>query len=238
VTNRTAARLAWSLAAVCVLLVGVGDVFSWRNGESLAGSFGDVAVVAFGVLGALLASRRPANAIGWLFLGGGVLLGLGVSADPLATYGLVNHPGSVPGADFAAWLSKWIWMPGTVLLLVFSPLLFPDGRLPSRRWRPVAWLAASSALVTTAFVAIAGWPLKGRQLIYGNEPPPNPAHWSPGRSLPAREGHHSDRPPTGADPRVRAGPKHARPGMLALRIARHETHPPTEPGRSHADQRR
>ena len=175
-TDRTAARLAWSLAALCVLLAVVGEAFSVRNGESLGGAFGEVPVVAFGVLGALLASRRPANPIGWLFLGSGVLLSLGVFADSLATYGLVRDPGSVPGADIGAWFSTWIWMPGAVLLLVFSPLLFPDGRLPSRRWRPVAWLAGVASLVTTALVAIEAWPLRGAQLIYGNEPPPSLPH--------------------------------------------------------------
>jgi signal transduction histidine kinase len=176
VTNRAAARLAWSIGVVCVLLAAIGEAFSVRNGESLAGAFSDVPVVAFGVLGALLASRRPANAIGWLFLSGGVFLSLGVSADSLSTYGLVGHPGSVPVADVGVWFSKWIWMPGAVVLLVFSPLLFPDGHLPSRRWRLVAWLAGVATVVSTAFVAVEGWPLRGAQLLYENEPPPSLAH--------------------------------------------------------------
>jgi signal transduction histidine kinase len=176
VTNRTAARLAWFLGVVCVLLAVVGETFALSNGESLGGAFSDLPVVALGVLGALLASRRPANAIGWLFLSSGVLLSLGVSADSLSTYGLVRHPGSVPGADVGVWFSKWIWMPGAVLLLVFSPLLFPDGRLPSRRWRPVAWLAGVATVASTVFVAVEAWPLRGAELLYENEPPPSLAH--------------------------------------------------------------
>jgi signal transduction histidine kinase len=179
VTNRTAARLAWSLAALSILLAVVGDVFSIKNDPSLASvtrALSDMWVIAFGVLGALLASRRSSNPIGWLFLASAVLFSVGVSSNFVAEYGLVKHPGSVPGADIEAWFAKWVWMPATVVLLVFSPLLFPNGRLPSRRWRPVAGLAAVAALVSTVPVAIEGWPLRGSQLLYGDEPPLNLPH--------------------------------------------------------------
>ena len=56
-------------------------------------------------------------------------------------------PGTLPVGDMMGWLGFWINMPGTAVIALFLPLLFPDGRLPSPRWRPVAWLAAALAIV-------------------------------------------------------------------------------------------
>ena len=109
-----------------------------------------VVYLAFPVVGALIASRQPRNAIGWLFL----VAGLGRSVDyaflGYATHALVAAPGSLPGGALAGLAAELTWVPsllgGTALLF----LLFPDGRLPSRRWRPLVWLIGA---VTIAFVA-------------------------------------------------------------------------------------
>jgi len=179
VKNRTAGRLAWSIWVVSLVCTAAGLVFGGKNGAdpwSYSGASAVVLAGAFGGLGALLASRRPANPIGWIFIFTGTMFGVAGLADQYARFGLVTDPGSVPGAAIAAWLSKWIWVPATGILLVYSLLLFPDGRLPSRRWRPVAWLGAVAILVGTVPVVVEGWFVRGADLLYNNEPPPSLPH--------------------------------------------------------------
>ncbi|HEX4756319.1 MAG TPA: sensor histidine kinase, partial [Candidatus Dormibacteraeota bacterium] len=111
-----------------------------------------VVPIGLGTVGALVASRRPRNATGWLFLAAALVSALGGAADQYARLGLVSHPGSVPGAVWALWFNSWslslVFPTGAVALLL---LLLPDGRLPSRRWRPVA---AVAVLLTGAFLFI------------------------------------------------------------------------------------
>ena len=108
-----------------------------------------VPILAFPLVGALIASRRPGNPIGWILLADGllwVLLGL---LDYYSVYG-VAQPGSVPFPAVMAGLSLWLWVPTVGLLAIYLVLLFPDGRLPSRRWRPLTWL--SGAIIVLASV--------------------------------------------------------------------------------------
>lgn len=104
-------------------------------------------VAAFQTMGALIASRRPENPIGWVFCGMGLTLVAAVFFGNYAQYSLVVEPGALPWAETAAWVRNWIWL---VALgpLGFFLLLFPDGRPPSPRWRIVTWLLAA---------ALAGW---------------------------------------------------------------------------------
>ena len=105
--------------------------------------FGGVADLAVPVVGFVLASRRPSNRVGWLFLVGGLALGLGGFASAYALHALVAAPGSWPAGRAFAWLSNWIWViPIAVLAFVF--LLFPAGRLRSQRWRPAAWFVGGA----------------------------------------------------------------------------------------------
>jgi signal transduction histidine kinase len=107
-------------------------------GWNFSGVFGGVANLAVPVVGFVLASRRPANRVGWLFLVAALALGLGGFLSQYGLHALVVDPGSWPAGRALAWLSNWIWViPLAMLALVF--LLFPDGRLRSRRWRPAAW---------------------------------------------------------------------------------------------------
>jgi hypothetical protein len=139
VRRPAASLLAWSAWAVMVVFAPLTIVFLVANHRALAGDIGNVVLfVAVGTLGAVISSRRPENAMGWLFLIAGVTALLFGLADQLAIYGVETSPGSVPGAVWLAWLGEWSWLIPFGLLLTFLPLLFPDGRLPSRRWRPFA----------------------------------------------------------------------------------------------------
>jgi signal transduction histidine kinase len=100
--------------------------------------FGGVANLAVPVVGFVLASRRPANRVGWLLLAASLALGLGGFATSYGLHALVAVPGSWPAGRAAAWLSHWIWVIA-VAMLAFVFLLFPTGRLRSRRWRLAAW---------------------------------------------------------------------------------------------------
>jgi hypothetical protein len=116
-----------------------------------------VAVLSFATVGAILVSRLPANVIGWLLALGGFGLAVGNGAGGLADYGLIAHPGSVPGAIWFAWLSEWIWAPafGAVVLLA---LVYPTGRLLSVRWWPVAVGAILVITILTFGSATGPWP--------------------------------------------------------------------------------
>jgi len=90
------------------------------------------AILAFAACGSLLALRRPSNPVGWLLLLTGVSIGGVFSANVYANWALRNN---APLADFAAWVANWAFVPLVTCLILLLPLFFPDGRLPSRRWR-------------------------------------------------------------------------------------------------------
>ena len=118
-----------------------------------------VAALAFSTVGVLVASRRRKNPIGWLLLGTGILYAVEVFAGNYGTYALFAEPGSLPGGLLAAWLTSWVWISGGSLIL-FVFLFFPDGRLPSPRWRPAAWLVLANTALSVAPYAFAPGPLE------------------------------------------------------------------------------
>ncbi len=128
-------RLPWAIWLVTVV-IGVAVAPSALKDGVLPFIAYTVFVLAFATVGALVASRRPRNPIGWLLLLAGLAYTLGGVTVDAAERG-------EPGAwqDAAAWVGAWIWMAGIGPVATFGLLLFPDGHLPSRRWRPVAWLA-------------------------------------------------------------------------------------------------
>src|SRR5215469_1291702 len=123
-------------------------------------SSGGVANLAVPVVGFVLASRRPGNRVGWLFLVAALTLGLGGFSAAYGLHALVAAPGSWPAGRAFAWFSSWIYViPLAMLAFVF--LLFPSGRLRSRRWRPVAWFVGGAfALIEVDLVVNATrfWP--------------------------------------------------------------------------------
>jgi signal transduction histidine kinase len=112
-----------------------------QNSWNLPEVFGQVVNLAVPVVGFVLTSRRPENRVGWVFLAAGLALGLGAFSLQYALHALVAAPGSLPGGRAFAWFSNWIWViPFAMLAFLF--LLFPTGRLHSRRWLPAAWFVA------------------------------------------------------------------------------------------------
>jgi hypothetical protein len=181
-STRAAPWLAWSLCVLGVALAAASSILALLNGRTLAEIFMAwgpsilslaTLTVSFSVVGALIASHRPENPIGWIFLAVGFLQGFLSTADQYAIYALLTNPGSLPLGGEASWLGQWIWAPGLGLILVFLPLLFPDGHPPSPRWRPVGWLGGLSIGLAVVSSAILLWPERGPALVTGDE---NPSH--------------------------------------------------------------
>ncbi|MDQ2914121.1 MAG: SHOCT domain-containing protein [Chloroflexota bacterium] len=114
-----------------------------------------VAILGFAVIGALIVSTHHAHPIGWMFCGAAVSLGFSFFAREYAIEALVVAPGTLPFGHAMAWFGFWVDMPGLAVVALFLPLLFPDGRLPSRHWRPVAYFAAFSAVLAVVLVMVA-----------------------------------------------------------------------------------
>jgi hypothetical protein len=119
--------------------------------SNISGQVVDVAVPAAGYV---LASRRPENRIGWLFLVAGVGLGVSGFSNQYALHALVADPGSWPAGRAFAWLSSWTSVI-PIPMLAFLLLLFPTGYLRSRRWRPAAWFVGGGFALAAVWLLIA-----------------------------------------------------------------------------------
>jgi class 3 adenylate cyclase len=159
---RTAARLAWGLCAVSLAMMAARLVVVALAARATlphgfpAPAIQVIEVVGFlgaPILGAVIAAHRPENRYGWLWCAIGLSLGMTFLAIAYGTYALVVEPGALPGGLAAAWGSA-VMTYLIVALLPFVFLLFPDGRLPSPRWRPVAWAAGLAGVAQAALVAV------------------------------------------------------------------------------------
>jgi signal transduction histidine kinase len=195
-SRRTAAWLAWSVCAVCLALIVLTlslDFFtddSFTSGgfglshESFtSGAFGlsqrlgpafavltGMLSLVFPTVGAIIASRLPMNPIGWIFCGVGLLYTTQRFTQAYADYALlVNF--AFPGGEYMAWFSRLVDITGLVLAGVFVMLLFPDGSLPSRRWRIVAWAAVCGSVLTALYAAFYPHDLSTSASV------PNPFGW-------------------------------------------------------------
>ncbi|MGH2680983.1 MAG: histidine kinase [Actinomycetota bacterium] len=161
--ERTATRgTAWALwsVAIALALAAFALLILGRSTSAPSESFGfrgfsGVFAIVFGTTGLLIATRVPSNPIGWMFLALGIGSGLQEVSQQYAIYGILHHPGSVPAADVAAWIVQWIWIPLTAVAIVFIPLLYPTGRLPSARWRPIAFTAGALITIDACAFALA-----------------------------------------------------------------------------------
>ena len=150
--------VAWSMLAVFVVSLLVGLILAVANGSFQQNPTNQVMLfVGFGAfmgVGALIVAHRPGNAIGWIFSAIALLAFTGQLASEYAAYAYLTRPGSLPGAILAAWYGSWSWFVVVALALIFTPLLFPTGRLLSPRWRPVAWLAGAATAALTVLGAL------------------------------------------------------------------------------------
>jgi two-component system NarL family sensor kinase len=164
-SKRTASWLAWSmcalslvLTALSLLLLGLilsypgGLIFDhWLDGTLLA--------INLSTVGAVIASRNlPNNPIGWLLCTTGLLNAVNHFAAQYAIYTLLAAPGSLPAGYAAAWIFSWLPIP-QLGLTAFVLLVFPNGRLPSPRWRWFFWLSLLQTLVATISQMFAPGPL-------------------------------------------------------------------------------
>jgi hypothetical protein len=165
--------LAWALCIVSVTLALASVALAGFNSENLLElvanhhAIGILNALALPLIGALIVVGDRRHLLAWLLILAGAFLAvynLAAQYAPLAL-GLTSRRLSLPGGDLASWLTSWTNLPGIVILAAFLILLFPDGRPPSRRWRPVAWAGAVILVVPTAILAVGYWPLRGPQLI-------------------------------------------------------------------------
>jgi len=130
-----------------------GSTFGGWSGLSFV-----AASLAFATVGAMVAARVPENSIGWIFCLAGVALGVSDLASEYANQMLFVSSHPLPGGATAAWLQN-LGLAPSLGLLGLALLLFPDGRLPARRWRPVRWLALGGIGLSVIGTALHPGPL-------------------------------------------------------------------------------
>ena len=162
--QRRASLLAWSLAGLSVILYAASVPLYVGLSGTLTVSLGGTLFLVFPVVGALVASRRPRNPLGWILLADGLLWNLSTLLDYYSDFG-VARPGSVPFVVWAATINNWLWVPAVGLLGTYAFLLFPDGRLPSRRWRSLAWLSGIMILLVSIQVGTTPGDFEGLEGI-------------------------------------------------------------------------
>jgi hypothetical protein len=146
------------LAALGVLFVALNshsdvDVFDYWIEST-------VSALVYAPVGAVIVAHRSRHLIGWIFCAIGLVGAARSLGANYAAYALLATPGSLPGGEVAAWIISWLW----VLhhgLFVFLFLLFPNGRLPTPRWRWIAWLSATVIAVGAISVAFSPGPVDG-----------------------------------------------------------------------------
>lgn len=164
--------LAWLLGGLSVAMFVAGvalALLTWNvavpAAQTSAGGLGDLLLfapfLAFPIVGALIASRSPENPIGWICLTAGLFWMIIVMSEQSTAYSLVST-GSIPGPVMLDALTQSIWVPPVGLLGTFMVMLFPDGRLPSRRWRPLAWISGAVILLVSVALDLSPGPLPDR----------------------------------------------------------------------------
>lgn len=172
-------RRRWAAAAVVAMLLVPANFYLavrsglplWNEDEGLFPQSVGL-LLGFAAISLFIVLKRPGLLVGKLL----VVVCLGELARQLtfsyAYVGLISHPHSLPGAAFSAWLSQALFgFPGQVALLIWVPLLFPDGHPPTRWLRPVAWAGLAPVLSTIA-IGVIVWNRRGTEFLVG----PDPSH--------------------------------------------------------------
>jgi hypothetical protein len=152
-------RLPGALAALAIVLVIPGaaatTAVDWTNPGDLPFGFGFALMgICCAATGAVVASRLPANPVGWIVLAMGTGVGLLLVCGAYGEISATTRHGPLPADELVAWLGGWPSLPLFFGLTGFLLLLFPDGRLPSPRWRPVAWAFAITVAAATIPAAL------------------------------------------------------------------------------------
>jgi hypothetical protein len=166
-------RLAWGLCVVSVVLAAASVALAGFNGENLVElvanhhAIGILDALVLAPIGALIVVGDRRHLLAWLLLADGLLLAVYNFTQQYApaALGLTPRRLSLPAGVLASWLTSWTNVPGIVIGVVFLVLLFPDGRVPSRRWWPVAWAGVVAVVVPTVVLAVGYWPLRGPGLL-------------------------------------------------------------------------
>jgi signal transduction histidine kinase len=166
--------LAWLIGTTAAALGAAALVLGALNGLDVAAAVGSflasstLSAITFAWVGAVIASFRPRHPIGWLFCFAGLGSGLQAFAGQYAQFTLITRPDILGGGVVAVWANRWLFIAGLVVPVTYLLLLFPDGRLPSPRWRWVAWTIAVCDLAWAVVLANNPNPFPGLP------PVPNP----------------------------------------------------------------
>ncbi|MDP8946304.1 MAG: hypothetical protein M3N03_10310, partial [Actinomycetota bacterium] len=177
-SSRKAARLAWCMWAASLVLTVLGLLFLITSRSRTGAPVYDywlvntVIAIGFSTVGAVITPRLPRqNPVGWLFCTIGLVGGVRLFVAEYAIVTLLAEPGSLPstlpGGETLAWISSWVWVLH-LGLFVFLALLFPDGRAPSSRWRPLVW--GIGVVLVAGTVSVALWPETARGFDLLNHP--------------------------------------------------------------------
>ncbi len=152
---------AWATWLAWALLAGLAILLETQTTEGVGEAWVAILIMGpFTTVGTIVVSRQPHNTIGWLCCAIGLLGGLAaVFAPEYARYALGPQRGSLPGGVAMAWLNSWAASLWPALTLTFLLLLFPTGRLPSVRWRPVAWVCGIVLAAACIVAAVMPRPL-------------------------------------------------------------------------------
>ena len=170
-SKRSASYLAWFTCALSLALTALSllllALISFYPSVHIFDHWLDstLAAISFSTVGAVIASRRTDNPMGWLFCATGLVFAVAHLAAQYAIYTLLAKPGSLPAGEAAAWIGSWLWVP-QLGLVGFVVLLFPDGRLPSSRWRWFAGLSVLLLLMGAVTAAFSPAPVIGLGPIY------------------------------------------------------------------------
>ena len=161
---RSSAWLAWALFGVTVVLVVLMTLLSVGREPVFDTLLYGLFWITLATVGAFVASRHPDNAVGWLFC---VLALYGALTESAAGWGYFAAEQGLPAGELGEWIILWSWV-GDLTLWTVVLMLFPNGRLPSRRWRFVLWIAAAGCVLALPGQALN--PSLGSELTSGTNP--------------------------------------------------------------------